>query len=139
MRLSTTVAATVACLILVPISAQAQVPRLTAIDLYGITGHTQPIGIHHGYHIEMVKADSPAALDKLRPHDVIVKVDGEDIRGIDHLRAVMAEATLGDGELTITYTRGIGLEHHTLNAHLKPEVDRPVARRRRTTSSSDDR
>ena len=133
MSFSSTIAAIVACLTLAP----AQVPRLTAIDLYGISGHTQPVGIHHGYHIEMVKIDSPAAADRLRPHDVIVKVDGENIRGIDHLRAVMAEATLGDGELTITYTRGTSLDHHTLKAHLRPEVVKPVARKRRTAPDDD--
>jgi len=39
--------------------------------------------------------ESDAARDQLRPHDIIVKVDGDVIRSLDHLRAVIAEAYLG--------------------------------------------
>jgi S1-C subfamily serine protease len=126
-----TSSAIVACLILTLAStAQAQNHRPTAIDLYGIGGHTQPIGVHHGYHIEMVKAGSAADADHLRPHDVIIKVDGESIRNIDHLRAVLAEAALNDGEVTITYTRGASIEHHVMKAHPRAEVVKPVGKKR---------
>jgi C-terminal processing protease CtpA/Prc len=84
MNYSRTSSMIVACLILASAStAQAQNHRPTAIDHYGIGGHTQPIGIHHGYHIEMVKAGSAADADHLRAHDVIIKVDGDSIRNID--------------------------------------------------------
>ncbi len=88
--------------------------RVNSIERFGIGGFIQPIGLHHGFHIERVAPDSAAAKDQLRPHDVIVKVDGEPIRSIDHLRAALAEAFADDGEVTITYLRGGSLVHHDL-------------------------
>jgi S1-C subfamily serine protease len=131
MKSPSTCSAIVACLILASASsAQAQGHRPTAIDLYGIGGHTQPIGVHHGYHIEMVKAGSAADADHLRPHDIIIKVDGDSIRSIDHLRAALAEAVLNDVDVTITYTRGASIEHHVLKAHPRAEVVKPVGKKR---------
>ena len=109
----------------------------TALERYGLGGHIQPIGVHHGFHIETVAVDSPAAEDQLRANDVIVKVDGDVIRNLDHLRAILAEAYLGDGEVTLTYTRGTSLAHHSLKCHLKPEGVKAVARRRRADAESD--
>jgi membrane-associated protease RseP (regulator of RpoE activity) len=93
--------------------------RLNSIERYGISGFIQPIGLHHGFHIERVALDSAAENDKLQPHDVIVKVDGEPIRNLDHLRAVLAEAFADDGAVTITYIRGTSLVHHDLRCNVK--------------------
>src|SRR5215218_4123354 len=83
--------------------ANADGTRITAFERYGIGGHIQPIGIHHGFHIERVAPESDAARDQLKPHDIIVKVDGDVIRSLDHLRAVLAEAYLNRAEVTLTY------------------------------------
>ncbi len=93
--------------------------RVNSIERFGIGGYIQPVGLHHGFHIERVAPDSAAAKDRLQPHDVIVKVDGEPIRSIDHLRAVLAEAFADDGEVTITYIRGVSLVHHDLRCNVK--------------------
>ena len=101
--------------------AIAEGTRISAFERYGIGGHIQPIGIHHGFHIETVKPGSDAARDQLKPHDVIVKVDGDVIRNLDHLRAVLAEAYLNDAEVTLTYTRGISITHHVVKSRLGQE------------------
>jgi S1-C subfamily serine protease len=93
--------------------------RVNSIERFGIGGFIQPIGLHHGFHIERVAPDSAAGKDQLRPHDVIVKIDGEPIRSIDHLRAALAEAFADDGEVTITYLRGGSLVHHDLRCNVK--------------------
>ena len=51
--------------------------RVNSIERFGIGGYIQPVGLHHGFHIERVAQGSAAFKDKLQPHDVIVKVDGE--------------------------------------------------------------
>jgi S1-C subfamily serine protease len=93
--------------------------RVNSIERFGIGGYIQPVGLHHGFHVERVAPDSAAAKDRLQSHDVIVKVDGEPIRSIDHLRAVLAEAFADDGEVTITYIRGVSLVHHDLRCNVK--------------------
>ncbi len=93
--------------------------RPNSIERFGIGGILQPIGLHHGFHIERIAPDSAAAKDKLQLHDVIVKVDGEPIRSLDHLRAVLAEAFADDGEVTITYLRQGSLVHHDLHCNVK--------------------
>ncbi len=93
--------------------------RPNSIERFGIAGFLQPIGIHHGFHIERIAPDSAAEKDRLLPHDVIVKVDGEPIRSLDHLRAILAEAFADDGEVTITYIRGGSLVHHDLRCNVK--------------------
>ncbi len=93
--------------------------RLNSIERFGIGGFLQPIGLHHGFHIESIAPGSAAEKDTLQLHDVIVKVDGEPIRSLDHLRAVLAEAFADDGEVTITYLRGGSLVHHDLRCNVK--------------------
>src|SRR5262245_5869940 len=93
--------------------------RMSSIERFGVGGFIQPIGLHHGFHIERVAPDSAAEKDTLRPHDVIVKVDGEPIRSIDHVRAVLAEAFADDGKVMITYIRGGSLVHHDLQCNVK--------------------
>ena len=83
--------------------------------------------------------DSDAARDQLKPHDVIVKVDGDVIRSLDHLRAVLAEAYLNDAEAAITYTRGASLTHHVITSQIKLERRKAVARKRRTVEEVEDR
>ena len=78
-----------------------------------------------------VAPDSAAAKDRLLPHDVIVKVDGEIIRNLEHLRAVLAEAYADDGEVTITYVRGGSLVHHDLPCNVKKTSDKADGRRRK--------
>jgi membrane-associated protease RseP (regulator of RpoE activity) len=93
--------------------------RVNSIERFGIGGYIQPVGLHHGFHIERVAQGSAALKDKLQPHDVIVKIDGEVIRNLDHLRAALAEAYADDGEVTITYIRGSSLVHHDLHCNVK--------------------
>ena len=93
--------------------------RVNSIERFGIGGYIQPVGLHHGFHIERVAQGSAALNDKLQPHDVIVKIDGEVIRNLDHLRAALAEAYADDGEVTITYIRGSSLVHHDLHCNVK--------------------
>ena len=93
--------------------------RVNSIERFGIGGYIQPVGLHHGFHIERVAQGSAALKDKLQPHDVIVKIDGEAIRSLDHLRAALAEAYADDGEVTITYIRGSSLVHHDLHCNVK--------------------
>ena len=93
--------------------------RPNSIERFGIGGFLQPIGLHHGFHIERIAPNSAAEKDRLQPHDVIVKVDGEPIRSLDHLRAVLAEAFADDGAVTITYLRDGSLVHHDLRCNLK--------------------
>ena len=105
--------------------------RPTALARYGLTGHIQPVGLHHGFHVESVQVDSAADADQVMPHDVIVKVDGDVIRSLDHLRAVMAEAYADDGEVSVTYTRGPSLVHHVAKYHLRTRPVQPVVRKPR--------
>jgi S1-C subfamily serine protease len=113
--------------------------RVNAIERFGISGFIQPVGLHHGFHIERVAPDSAAAKDRLQPHDVIVKVDGEVIRNLEHLRAVLAEAYADDGEVTITYIRGGSLVHHDLHCNVKKTPDRAVGSRRKADPDEVDR
>ncbi|WP_435016181.1 PDZ domain-containing protein [Tundrisphaera sp. TA3] len=117
--------------------ARGEGHHATALERYGLGGRIQAIGVHHGFHIETVAAGSPADEDQLRAHDVIVMVDGDVIRSLDHLRAVLAEAYMGDGDVTLTYTRGTSLTHRVLKPHLKPSVT-PVARRARPDGERDE-
>src|SRR5689334_12605254 len=111
--------------------AGADGTRLTAFERYGIGGYIQPIGIHHGFHIQTVVPASDASRDQLLPHDIIVKVDGDVIRSIDHLRAVLAEAYLNDAKVTLTYTRGVSIAHHVVKSRLGQAAAKPLAKRRR--------
>jgi S1-C subfamily serine protease len=96
--------------------------RVNSIERFGIGGFIQPIGLHHGFHIEIVVPGSAAEKDKFRPHDVIVKVNGEPIRSIDHLRADLAEAFADDGEVVITSMREGSLTHQDVRCNVKKAV-----------------
>lgn len=120
-----------------PTRAEAK-GRTTAIERYGLGGHIQAIGLRHGFHIETVSVDSPADLDELQVNDVIVKVDGEVIRSLDHLRAVLAESYMDGGEVNLTYTRGQSLAQRSIQCHLKPKPARPIARKRRGGNDIDE-
>ena len=100
-------------------SLSAGATRINSFERFGIGGYIQPVGLHHGFHIERVVPGSAAEKDRLQPHDIIVKVDGEVIRNIDHLRAALAEAFADNGEVTITYIRGGSLVHHDLHCNVK--------------------
>jgi hypothetical protein len=52
------------------------------------------------------------------------------IRSLDHLRAVLAEAYVDDGKVTITYIRGGGLAHHEIHCNVK-ETEGKVAKKRK--------
>ena len=123
-----------------PSAAQAAGTRSSAVERYGITGFTQPIGLHHGFHIERVVPDSPAAHDRLAPHDIIVKVDGEEIRSFEHLRTLLTDIDEDDGEAELTILKNGGLEHHIVKCHLKPRaVDPPARKAAPGTSREEDR
>lgn len=111
--------------------ASADGTRLTAFERYGIGGYIQPIGIHHGFHIQTVAPASDASRDQLMPHDIIVKVDGDVIRSLDHLRAVLAEAYLNEAEVTLTYTRGVSITHHVVKSRLGHAAVKSLAKKRR--------
>jgi membrane-associated protease RseP (regulator of RpoE activity) len=130
------VAAALALLTSAGSSLHAGPARLNSIERFGIGGYIQPVGLHHGFHIERVAPDSAAALDGLQPHDIIVKVDGEVIRSLDHLRAALAEAYADDGAVTIAYIRGNPLIHHDLNGNVKKTATRAAGSRR--TADPDD-
>ena len=104
--------------------------RVNSIERFGIGGYIQPIGLHHGFHIEHVAPDSAAEKDKLQPHDIIVKIDGEPIRSLDHLRASLAEAFADDGEVTITYIQGASLVHHDLRCNVKKATGKMTRKRK---------
>lgn len=91
----------------------------TAVERYGLEGHVQPIGLHHGFHIVRVAAGSPAEQDRLAPHDVIVKVDGELIRNVEHFETLLTDAYEDDGKITFTILRSASLEHHVLNGNVR--------------------
>jgi S1-C subfamily serine protease len=111
--------------------AAADGTRPTAFERYGIGGHIQPIGLHHGFHIQAVAPGSDASRDQLMPHDIIVKVDGDVIRSLDHLRAVLAEAYLNEAEVTLTYTRGGSIVHHVVKSRLGQADVKALAKKRR--------
>lgn len=111
--------------------------RPNSIERFGIGGFLQPIGLHHGFHIERIAPDSAAEKDRFQPHDVIVKVDGEPIRSLDHLRAVLAEAFADDGEVTITYLRDGSLIHHDLHCNVK-KVTTKAAKKSKPVPDDDD-
>jgi S1-C subfamily serine protease len=119
-----------AVLMLAAASAGADGAKKSAFDRYGIGGYIQPVGLHHGFHVEVVVPGSDAARDQLNPHDIIVRVDGDAIRSLDHLRAVLAEAYLNESDVSITYTRGASLTHHVVKSQFRPEKPKPVARKR---------
>jgi membrane-associated protease RseP (regulator of RpoE activity) len=102
--------------------------RLNSIERFGIGGYIQPVGLHHGFHIERIAPDSAAAQDKLLPHDIIVKIDGDAIRSLDHLRAILAEAFADDGAVTITYIRGGSLIHHDLHCNVKKAAPKTASK-----------
>ncbi len=128
-------AVAVALLVVAGSTLLAGSTRINSIERFGIGGYIQPVGLHHGFHIERVAPDSAAEKDKLQPHDVIVKVDGEVMRSIDHLRAVLAEAYADDGEVTITLMRGVSLEHHDLKCNVKETAK--TARKRKADPDDD--
>jgi S1-C subfamily serine protease len=104
--------------------------RINSIDRFGIGGYIQPIGLHHGFHIERVDPASAAEKDRLQPHDIIVKIDGEEMRSLDHLRAALAEAYADDGEVTITYIRGGSLVQHDLHCNVKKASTKTAKKRK---------
>ena len=110
--------------------------RVSSIERFGIGGFIQPIGLHHGFHIENIASGSAAEKDKFRPHDVIVKIDGEPIRSIDHLRAVLAEAFADDGEVVITYLRDGSLTHHDVRCNVK-KVPAKTAKAKKSDDDGD--
>ncbi len=107
--------------LIVPVLATAAAPNRhsLAVERYGLQGYTQPIGLHHGFHITSVDPKSPAAQDHLEAHDVIVKVDGETIRGLEHFESLMADAYEDDGKVVFTILKHRSLEHHVLNGDLR--------------------
>jgi S1-C subfamily serine protease len=120
-----------------PVAAAAG-NRPSAIERYGIGGFIQPIGLHHGFHIENVVPSSPAARDRLAPHDVIVKVDGEEIRSLEHLRTLLTDIDEDDGEAELTILKAGGLEHHVVKCHLKARAEDPAARKAAPAASKED-
>ena len=121
--------ASTALLTLLGTSLLAGPNRVNSIERFGIGGFIQPIGLHHGFHIETVVPGSAAEKDKLRPHDVIVKVNGEPIRSIDHLRADLAEAFADDGEVVITYMREGSLTHQDVRCNVKKAPAKKTAKK----------
>jgi S1-C subfamily serine protease len=113
----------------VPSDAVAAEARPNAIERYGLGGFIQPIGLHHGFHIEKVTPDSPAERDRLAPHDIIVKIDGEEIRSLEHMRTLLTDIDEDDGVAELTIIKNGGLEHHVVKCHLKPRASDLPARR----------
>jgi hypothetical protein len=124
------------------LKSAAQEPRVRpdAIERYGLEGFIQPIGLHHGFHIQMVVPNTPADRDRLMPHEIIVKVDGEPIRSLEHLRSLLIDVYEDDGEAMLTIMKDQTLEHHVVKCHLKPREEQPpVHRARLSDPEGDDR
>jgi S1-C subfamily serine protease len=102
-----------------PLSSAEPSRHATAVQRYGLEGHIQSIGLHHGFHILRVAPDSPAEADRLEAHDVIVKVDGEIIRNLQHLQTLLTDADEDDGNVILTILKHGSLEHHVVNGHLR--------------------
>jgi len=98
----------------------ADTPRhATAVERYGLEGYVQPIGLHHGFHIMRIAPGSAAEQDRLSAHDVIVKVDGEMIRSLEHLRTLLNDAYEDDGKVSLTILKNGSLEHHVLSGDVR--------------------
>jgi len=108
-----------------------------AIERYGLAGFAQPIGLHHGFHIQAIKPDSRASHDRLHVHDVIIKVDGEPIRSREHLRTLLTDAFEDDGLVELTVLANGSLEHHVVKGHLKPRDDEATAKKSRRRDDDD--
>lgn len=103
----------------------------TAVERYGLQGFVQPIGLHHGFHIMRIEPGSAAEQDRLSAHDVIVKVDGEMIRSLEHLQTLMTDAYEDDGKITMTVLKNGSLEHHVVSGNVRGrEQDRTTDRKR---------
>ena len=112
-----------------PVSAEGTRPPANAIERYGLGGFIQPIGLHHGFHIEKVAPDSLAERDRLVPHDIIVKVDGEEIRSLEHLRTLLTDIAEDDGVAELTVLKEGSLEHHLIKCHLRARpADPPTSK-----------
>jgi S1-C subfamily serine protease len=98
----------------------AEDPNLPKVLIrYGLThGYVQPIGIHHGLHIQAVAKDSYAEKDGLKPHDVIVRVNGEGVRSLAHLELALENEENDEGEVALTLIREGSLSYHEMVAHL---------------------
>jgi S1-C subfamily serine protease len=127
-------------LLLLGIEVAAREPNagLDVILRYGISGYIQPIGLHHGFHIEDVAPGSAATQDRLQPHDVIVKVDGESIRSLEHFRTLLTDAYEGDGTVLLTVMKDRSLEHHVIKGDVKGRRELPPAQRARPADPEDD-
>ncbi len=131
--------AVAAALVLVAASSlRAGSTGVTANERPGIRGYSRPVGLHHGFRIERVAPDSAAENDKLQPDDIIVKVDGEVIRSLDHLRAVLAEAYADDGDVTITLIHGASLAHDDIRCNVKKAAAGTVRGKRKPDRVDDD-
>ncbi|MDR3638838.1 MAG: PDZ domain-containing protein [Isosphaeraceae bacterium] len=108
----------------------------TAVERYGLEGHVQPIGLHHGFHIVRVMPGSPAERDRLVAHDVIVKVDGELIRSLEHLQTLLSDADEDDGKVVLTILKNGSLEHHVVNADLRARERAKTADGQRNSDGS---
>ena len=81
--------------------------------------HHETQGLQNPIKIESIAPGSAAEKDEFRPHDIIVKIDGEPFRSLDHLRAVLAEAFADDGEVVISYLRDGSLTHQDVRCNVK--------------------
>jgi S1-C subfamily serine protease len=121
-----------------PKPTEAAGGRPNAIERYGLSGFIQPIGLHHGFHIERIAPDSAAEKDRLLPHDIIVRVDGEEIRSLEHLRSLLTDVDEDDGEAELTILRVGSLEHHIIKCHIKPRAEEAPARKASPTAPRED-
>lgn len=109
----------VVCALPLSVAVGAGHRHATAIERYGLEGVVQPIGLHHGFHIVKIEPGSPAEQDRLEAHDVIVKVDGEMIRSLEHLETLLTDAYEDDGRVLFTLLRHGSLEHHVLSGNVR--------------------
>jgi S1-C subfamily serine protease len=113
-------------------AAQEPESHRNVVERYGLQGFIQPIGLHHGFHIEKITAGSPASRDRLEPHDTIIQVNGESIRSLEHLRTILTDAYEDDGEVEVTIMKGLSLEHHVVKCHVKGRAGEQPVRKSRT-------
>jgi S1-C subfamily serine protease len=105
------------CLAGEPSAEDANLPKV--LIRYGLThGFVQPVGIHHGLHIQEVAKGSFAEKDGLKPHDVIARVNGEGVRSLEHLELALEKEENDEGEVALTLIREGSLSYREVVAHL---------------------